>query len=61
MIIFKSKHFIIIQNDLTDLQNTSPTLGHLSHFGNSNDQVIEGDVAVTTQRIPVSLTHTTVM
>ena len=31
--------------------------GHLSHFGNSNHQVIEGDVPVTPQRIPVSHTH----
>jgi len=35
-----------------------PTLEHLSHFGNSNHQVIEGDLAVTPLRIPVSLTHT---
>jgi len=34
-----------------------PTLGHLSHFGNSNYQVIEGDVAVTPLSIPVLLTH----
>ena len=35
-----------------------PTLGHLSHFGNSNHQVMEGDVAVTPLSIPVLLTHT---
>jgi len=36
-----------------------PTLWHLSHFWNSDHQVIEGDVAVTPLRISVSLTHTT--
>jgi len=34
-----------------------PTLGHLSHFGNSNHQVIEGVVAVTPLSIPVSHTR----